>query len=178
MIRSATRFIRRFRKEEDGQVLVEFVLAIPLIFTLFLTSVEMGIYALRQSFLDRGLDMTIREIRLGTGNGFTHSQLKDRICQFSGFLPDCDTALRLEIRVVNPRNFQGFGQSADCIDAAQVPTPPPQPASGFEHDLMLMRVCYKFNPVFPTTGLGYAYDKDGAGQVKMVSMSGFVQEPN
>jgi len=178
MIRKATKFLRRFRKEEDGQVMVEFALAIPLIFTMFLTSVEMGIYALRQSFLDRGLDMAIREIRLGTGSGITHSQIKSRICEYSGFLPDCDVALRLEMNPVDPRAFQGFGAAADCVDTSQAVTLPRNFGNGFEHQLMLMRACYKFDPIFPTTGLGYAFDKDGSGQATMVSLSGFVQEPS
>ena len=178
MIRQATRFLRRFRKEEDGQMMIEFALAIPLIFTMFLTSVEMGVYAMRQSWLDRGLDMAIRDVRLSTGANFTHKDIKDKICNYSGFLPDCDVALKLEMNPINPRTFTGFGGPADCADVSMPVTPSRSFVHGSEHQLMMLRACYMFEPVFPTTGLGYEFTKDGTGRVKMVSLSGFVQEPS
>lgn len=177
MIRKAKTFLRRFRREEDGQMMVEFALAVPLIFTLFMTSVEMGIYSVRQNFLDRGLDMAIRNVRLNTGANYTHNDIKDMICDFSGFLEDCDSALKLEMNPINPRAFSGFTGSADCADVSRPVTPSRSFVHGGEHQLMMIRACYMFNPIFPTTGLGYAFTKDGTGRVKMVSMSGFVQEP-
>ena len=156
MIRKARNFLRRFRRDENGQMMVEFALAVPLIFTLFMTSVEMGIYALRQSFLDRGLDMAIRNVRLNTGANYSHTDIKNMICDYSGFLPDCDSALKLEMNPLNPRAFAGFNGSADCADVSQPVTPSRSFVHGSEHQLMLLRACYMFEPVFPTTGLGYA----------------------
>ncbi len=177
MIRSVTRFLRRFRREEDGQMVIEFALAVPLIFTLFMTSVEMGIYSLRQNFLDRGLDMAVRNVRLTTGANFTHDDIKQMVCDFSGFLPDCDIALKLEMNPINPRAFSGFAGSADCNDVSLPVTPSRSFVAGGEHQLMLLRACYTFRPVFPSTGLGFALTKDGSGRARMVSLSGFVQEP-
>lgn len=177
MIRNAMKFLRRFGRKEDGQMLVEFALAIPLLFTLFMTSVEMGIYSLRQSFLDRGLDMAVRNVRLNTGANYTHDDIKQMVCDFSGFLPDCDVALKLEMNPINPRAFNGFAGSADCADVSKPVTPSRSFVHGGQHQLMLLRACYMFEPVFPTTGLGYAFTKDGTGRSKMVSLSGFVQEP-
>lgn len=42
---------------------------------------------------------------------------------------------------------------------------------------MLIRACLKFDPVFPSTGLGFQFAKDGSGQVIMSAKSAFVQEP-
>lgn len=178
MIRKATQFLRRFRREENGHITVEFALAVPLIFTLFMTSVEMGIYSLRQSFLDRGLDMAVRNVRLNTGTAYTHNDIKQMVCDFSGFLPDCDSALKIEMNPINPRSFSGFGGAADCADVSLPVTPSRTFVHGSEHQLMMLRACYMFKPVFPTSGLGYSFTKDGSGRVKMVSMSGFVQEPS
>ena len=178
MIRHATRFLRRFGKDDNWNMMVEFALALPLLFTIFLTSVEMGIYALRQNFLDRGLDMAIRDVRLNTGANYTHKQVKDLICGYSGFLKDCDFALKLEMTPINARSFSGFAGSAECADVSQPVTPSTTFVHGSEHQLMLMRACYMFEPVFPTTGLGYSFTKDGSGRVKMVSLSAFVQEPS
>ena len=48
---------------------------------------------------------------------------------------------------------------------------------GLDNEMMLVRACYMFKPVFPSTGLGYAFTKDGSGRSKMVSLAAFVQEP-
>lgn len=178
MTHKLIKFLRRFKREEDGHMVVEFALAVPLVFTMFLTSVELGIYSMRQMFLDRGLDMTVREIRLGTGTQFTHNQLKQKICTYSGFLTDCDTTLRLSLRPVDIRTFNGVGGPSDCVDTSQVIEPPSVFSLGQGNEMMLVRACYMFKPVFPTTGLGYAFTKDGSGRSKMVSLSAFVQEPS
>ena len=179
MIGGLTKFVRGFARKEDGQMIIEFALAIPLVFTLFLTSVEMGIYSVRQMFLDRGMDVAVRQIRLGTGQNLTHNQVKQTICNNAGFLPDCTTTLRLEMTPVDPRNIgNGFNQAADCIDVSQPVTPLRTFVHGNNHELMLMRACYAFKPVFPSSGLGYAFEKDGSGRAKMFSVSAFVQEPN
>lgn len=178
MTRHITRFLRRFRRDENGQMMVEFALAVPLIFTLFMTSVEMGIYSVRQMFLDRGLDLAVRNIRLNTGANYSHTDVKTMVCDFSGFLDDCGSTLRLELLPVNPRVFTGFAGSADCVDTSQPITPLRQFVHGGEHQLMLVRACYMFKPVFASSGLGYHLTKDGSGRAKMVSLSTFVQEPN
>ena len=170
--------IKRFARNEDGQMLVEFVLLVPLVFTIFLTSVEMGIYSMRQMFLDRGLDITVRTIRLATGDVPQHAQLKTMICDNAGFLPDCETTLRLEMQPVDARNFAGLPTNADCVDVSEPVVPLRSFVPGGDHQLMLLRACVKFDPVFPTTGLGHAFVKDGSGRAKMTSMAAFVQEPN
>ncbi len=178
MIERVQNFLRGFARKEDGQLIVEFALGVPLIFTLFMTSVEMSVYSMRQMWLDRGLDVTIRQVRLSTGDPDTHAELKAMICDQAGFLPDCDDTLRLEMVPVDVRSFSGFGATADCIDTSQPVTPLRQFVNGAEHELMLLRACYMFKPVFASTGLGKEFAKDGSGRVKMVSYSAFVQEPS
>ncbi|UOA28210.1 TadE/TadG family type IV pilus assembly protein [Pseudosulfitobacter sp. DSM 107133] len=179
MIRKFIKSLRRFKKDDRGFMLVEFALAIPLIFTMFLTSVELGIYTTRQIFLDRGMEMTIRLVRLNTGKNYSHAELKDSICHFSGFLPDCDTRLRLEMNPIDMRDFAGFQGTADCIDTSEPVTPLRSFSHGSDHSIMLMRGCYMFDPVFRMNGLGesFAENGDGAGHAKMVSVAAFVQEP-
>lgn len=169
--------LRRFGREDQGAMLVEFAFVVPLVFTLFLTSVEMGIYSMRQMFLDRGMDMTVRNVRLNTHANYSHTDLKTMICDYSGFLEDCDTHLRLEMNPIDMRAFNGFAGPADCTDTSQPVTPLRSFTHGGEHQLMLIRACYMFKPVFPTTGLGYAFTKDGSERSKMVAVAAFVQEP-
>ncbi len=171
--------LRRFaRKDRGSMASIEFILLIPLMMTLLMTSIEMGILQYRQFFLDRGLDMTVRLVRLNTAANFTHEELKDQICAFSG-LPSCADRLKLEMTPVPIRNFVGFAEDADCTDAAQPVQPNRTFVHGAQHELMILRACYKFDPVFPGAGLGFemAQDADDGGQVKMVALTAFVQEP-
>ncbi len=177
MIRFVMKGLRKFRKDEGGFMLIEFALAIPLIFTMFMTSVELGIYTTRQMFLDRGMDMTIRLVRLNTARKYTHAQLKDNICDFAGFLPDCDAQMRLEMKEVNMRDFRGLDGAADCVDTSKPVTPLRTFTNGGDHSVMLLRACYMFDPVFRLNGLGAGFTKDGAGHAKMISVAAFVQEP-
>lgn len=179
MTRALTRLLRRFRRSEDGSALViEFCIFVPILFGTFLMSVEMGLYSMRQMYLDRGLDIAVRYVRLNTSVPMTHDQIKTMICDNAGFLQDCDSSLRLEMSPVNPRDFATFNQQPDCIDTAL----PVEPARGFnlgqQHELMMVRACVRFDPVFPTSGLGHAFEKDGSGKARMTSSSTFVQEPS
>lgn len=178
MITAFGRFLHRFRKDDTGSVtMIEFVIMVPLIFASFMMSVELGIYSVRQLFLDRGLDMTVRFVRLNTGTEMTHDQLKTMICTNAGFLDDCSTTLRLEMKPLNPRNFAAFDQVADCVDTSAAVKPIQGFELGREHELMMLRACVKFKPVFPTSGLGYAMEKDGSGKSRMIAVNAFVQEP-
>lgn len=180
MMRRFTRALGHFRREEKGQMIVEFALVIPLVFTIFLTSVEMGIYSMRQMFLDRGMDMAVRNVRLNTGANYSHAQVKTMICSFAGFIDNCNEQLQLEMRPVDLRAFQTLDWAPDCSDASQPVQPVRTFVSGAQHEMMLLRACYKFEPIFPTSGLGYEFatHADGAGMAKMLSISAFVQEPS
>ncbi len=171
--------LRHFCRNEDGQIAIEFVIMTPLIFTIFLTSIELGLYSKRQMWLDRGLDIAVREVRLNTASIPSHDALKQTICVNAGFIPDCSASLKLEMVVVNPRSFTPLDPSSDCVDRSQpiASQAAPNYQSGSEHDLMLLRACVKFDPIFPTTGLGFQFSKDNAGQAFMTAMSAFVQEP-
>lgn len=179
MRRPLQRILRRFRRDENGSaIIIEFVVFVPLLFSMFLMAVEMGVYTMRHMFLDRGLDITVRHVRLNTNTNMTHDFLKTMICDNAGFLEDCDATLRLEMTPVNPRNFSAFIQEPDCVDLSEPIEPERGYTLGKEHQVMILRACVKFEPVFPTTGLGKEFEKDGSGRVRMVSSAVFVQEPN
>lgn len=181
MITPIKTMLRRFRKDENGAaIMIEFVIFVPLIFSCFLMAVEMSIYSMRHMFLDRGLDIAVRHIRLNTNTTITHSQIKTMICDSAGFLDDCENTLRLEMAPLDPRQFAAFDQTADCIDVSQPVKDPRGFDLGREHQLMILRACHVFKPVFPSTGLGYqlAQDSNLGGNARMVSTAAFVQEPN
>lgn len=172
------KFLRRFLRKEDGSaIVIEFVIFIPILFTAFLMATELGIYSMRQMFLDRGLDVAVRYIRLNTNTPITHKRVKDLICANAGFLEDCDETLRLELVPTSMRNFATLNSSIDCVDTSA----PIQPVRGFSlgqpQQLMMLRACVKFKPVFATSGVGRKMSKDGSGRARMTSIAAFVQEP-
>lgn len=177
MIRPIKRHLRRFLRREDGQIAVEFVLGVPLLFTLFMTSVDLGLHGMNRMWLERGVDMTVRMVRLNTGANYTHDDLKDMICDYSGDLADCQQTLRLEMKTIDPRAFTGFSEFADCVDVSQPVTPLREFVHGGSHQLMLMRACYGYKPAFPTAGFGGAMEKDGSGRLQITAQTVFVQEP-
>lgn len=171
--------LSRFRSEESGGTYtLEFAIMFPLVLATFAFGVELTTHANRQFQLDHGLEVTTRAVRLNTGTPISHDQLKSAICEFSGGLTDCTENLRLEMTSVNPRNFAGLPSTPDCTEV-------PLPAAavrgwslGQQHDLMLLRACYKYKPVFVGGfGLGALLGSDAGGRGTMVSMSAFVQEP-
>ncbi len=97
MIQPVHSLLRRFRRDEDGSaMLMEFAIFVPLLFGAFLMAVEMGVYSMRQMYLDRGLDVAVRYIRLNTHQTFTHNDIKEMICNNTGWLENCDDTLRLD----------------------------------------------------------------------------------
>ncbi|MCF3593326.1 pilus assembly protein [Rhodobacteraceae bacterium LMO-12] len=171
--------LRQWWKGESGSATVEFAIMFPFYITLLLSSVELGMVHFRHSMLERGLDMAVRDIRLGTGTNPSHDDIKDAICEYAGVLPQCDANLRLEMILVDPRDYVAPPASADCIDHSEESNPMRSFEHGGSNELMMLRACYVFSPIFPTAGLGYqmAENSDGAGNVAMTAASAFVQEP-
>ncbi len=180
MMRSIRKHLNRFRRDEDGSSLViEFMLFVPILFGAFMMAVEMGVYSMRQMQLDRGLDIAVRQVRLNTNTAFEHDDIKDMICANTGWLENCSQFLKLEMEPINPRAFAGFDQTPDCIDSADEDAQAPRGFTlGIQNEMMMLRACIRFEPVFPTTGLGRGFQKDGNGMARMTSTAAFVQEPS
>lgn len=172
-----SRCIGKWARDESGTVIVDFAVMFPIFLMFMLSSVEMGMMTFRQTMLERGLDMAVRNLRLGFIEDPTHAKVKTEICRLSGFLPDCTNSLRLEMQPVDPRNYTNLPLSADCIDKSEDIAPVRSFVHGGANQLMVMRACVKIAPVFPTVGLGNQVAKDGNGDVALFSTSAFVNEP-
>ena len=174
--------LRRFLRDEGGNASIEFVLVFPAYLALMLMSIELGFVTLRYTLLERGLDIAVREVRLGTGTAPQHNEIKQIICENALMIRDCDNTLRLEMRSADMRSFNSLDRTADCTDAAEPTKPVRQFRAGpqgrlEENRLMLLRACLRFDPLFPDDALGSALTKDASGQSSIVSMTAFVQEP-
>lgn len=176
-----TRFkhtLRRLIHDEGGSASVEFVLVFPVYLSFMLMSIELGFVTMRHTLLERGLDMAVREVRLGTGTAPQHDEIKDLVCDNAIMVLNCKDKLRLEMRPANIFALQTLDTTADCTDKAEPAKPVRSFTPGVANQLMLMRACYKYEPFFPKEFLGSALEKDGSGEAAIISMTAFVQEPN
>ncbi|TNF59631.1 MAG: pilus assembly protein [Rhodobacteraceae bacterium] len=177
MIRKVSRHLRRFSRREDGSATVEFSILFLPMFTFLLSAVEIGMIHIHHSMLERAVDMTVRDIRLGTGTAPQHDQIRQTICDRAGFIDDCSGSVRIEMVLMDPFNWTNPPTDADCIDQSQTIAPVRSFTNGASNQLMFMRVCATFDPVFPTIGMGKNLIKDGAGKYALISTAAFVQEP-
>jgi len=177
MIRGLSKTLRHFKRDEHGTASLEFVLVAPVFIALMIFSIELGFITLRNTMLERGLDIAVRELRLGTGSAPQHDAIKQIVCDNTVVINDCMGNLRLEMRSTDIRAFSALDATADCSDEAEPAKPLRNFMPGDENELMLLRACLKYNPLFPEEVLGSALRKDDSGQVEMIAMTAFVQEP-
>lgn len=170
--------IARMRGEESGAASVEFVLVFPVFFMFMVFSVELGMITLRHALLERGLDLTVRGIRLTTGEDWQHDDIKAGLCQVSLLGPACMNDLKIEMKKTDIRNFSGLDPAADCTDRSETAAPVYKFTNGDSNELMLIRACLKYDPLFPDAVFGKVINKDTSGQGMIVSVSAFVQEPD
>lgn len=175
---SIFRRARAWARDESGSAVVDFAIMFPIFLMFMLSSVEMGMMTFRQTMLERGLDMAVRDLRLGTGGTPTHDSIKDAICDYSGFLPDCSNSLRLEMRPVNLRAYAALPDAITCVDKSEDVQPVHQFVNGGANGLMVLRACIKITPVFPNIGFGSQMEVDGNGDMALYSVSAFVNEPS
>lgn len=169
--------LRHFRQQQDGTATVEFAIIVPTFMMLFMSTVELGVINLRQTQLDSALDIAVRNIRLSTGAVPQHNAIRDQICTISGFIDDCESSLRLEMVQLDPFNWTAPDPNPDCINQINNVQPVRTFTEGQGNELMLVRACMKFKPMFSSWGLGDSLDKDGDGRVSLFASSAFVQEP-
>lgn len=171
----------RFRRNERGNVTVEFALVFPVFIMILTSSIEMGLITVRQTMLERGLDMAMREVRVGTGVNYTHNQVVDMICDGAAVFDNCQQNLRLELIQNDPRDYTKLPATVDCVQHAAGSGEPLNPVREFENglanQLMIVRACMLYDPVFPTSQLALQRTKDANGMSALVAVSAFTQEP-
>ncbi len=171
--------LRRFLQEDSGATYtIEFVLWVPLFLILIIATIEMGAMSMRHTQLERSLDSTVRMVRLGTGDNFSHDTLKTNICSGAPLLAACEATLQLEMVPLDLRNWSNPPNSADCVDTAAPVNPLRMFQNGQNNELMYLRACYKYRPIAPTGALAGTLYTDDEGYTQIVSFAAFVQEPS
>lgn len=177
MIGRLTSRLSRLRRDERGSATVEFAILAPFFIMFIAFAIELGMLSLRAAMLERGLDIAVREVRLGTGTAPDHDEIKQIICDNASVIADCDTSLRLEMIPTDLRSFATLDTTPDCTDASEPSKPVRNFIPGGQNQLMLLRACLKYSPMFPDQMLGDTLVKDSSGDVALTTVSAFVQEP-
>lgn len=164
-------------RNEDGNATIEFVILFPAFMTLFLIVFETGMMLTRGVMLDRGLDIAMRELRLGTLDPMTHDGLKTRICEESVIIPDCSNSVHVALQPVSKSTWSPLTKSTECVDREKDIKPDIEFESGTSNELMLVRVCSVFDPFFPSTGLAAQMKLESSGDYALITTSAFVNEP-
>lgn len=170
-------FLREFGRDEDGSGTVEVVIFTTLLMGTLVSVVEIGVINLKQALLERAVALEVREIRLSTGDVPDYEEIRADVCDEMAMSRNCEANMMLEMAVAEPASFVGLPSVADCINAEEEPRPSRQFEPGLDNELMLMRACLKYKPLFPTTRLVSHLSMDEKGYAQLVVRAMFVQEP-
>ncbi len=170
-------FLKRFQKDNAGHASIEFAIMFPVFFFILLSSIELGVMTVRSALLERALDVVVREVRLTTGTAPSHQALKEMLCEETNVVPDCLNNLALEMYLIDPRAWTDISASATCTNRAEEVDPVTSFSNGMDNELMILRACAKFDPMFSEIGLSSYLERDSSGDSAIVAMSAFVQEP-
>ena len=177
MTRLIKRLTHAFRRE-DGTAAMEFVIAVPLLITIFMASFESGLLMIRSIMLEQSVDMTMRELRLGHYTLPDAPLLKNEICKRTVIFKDCKANITIEMTRISTTGWALPSTSVACIDRSEDIQPVTSLQIGQQNDIMLVRVCVVQDAMFPTTGIGLGLPKDGEGGYGVIATSAFVTEPS
>lgn len=164
-------------RSEEGTATIPFVIFVPFFLTLVIASLEMGLLMVRSVMLEQGLDRAVRDLRLGTWSG-SYPEFKARVCNNAAIIPSCMATLHLELRPVSKVTWEPLSSGATCVNRASDPNPAVNFDPGASNEMMLIRACVKFKPMFKLTGVIFQADLlDSAGDYALVSATAFVNEP-
>lgn len=178
-------WLQRFLADETGTATIEFCFVIPITLTIFMASFEASLYMARHAELERSVDIVVRDIRLGHYDSLTFKQLKTQICSggiLSTSVTACVDAMSIWMQPINTNNFSMVAPPHYCVDKSQpidtlIPTGT-EFAYGSDNDVMLMRICLKEEPMFPSSVIGAGMiSGEPDGSYALVTTTIFVNEP-
>lgn len=177
MMQFIKRLSRGFRRE-DGTATVEFVMAVPVLMTIFMASFESGLLMTRSVMLEQSVDITMRELRLGHYNLPDAALIKKEICDRTSILRDCEASTIVELTRINTTNWVLPTGQASCVNRDEEIQIADTFVAQQQNDMMLVRVCVRQDLIFPTSSLGLKLATDSEGGYSLVAISAFVVEPN
>ena len=170
----------RLKEDESGTSTVEFVIIFPLFMTIFFASFETGFMMVRNVMLERGVDFAVRELRLGTPTPPTFDEFKETVCDRAVIIPDCMNVVQVQLEPVDMDTWGPLDERPRCIDVESTiePIDATNYVAGRNNQLMLVRVCALFEPLFPSTGFGAMIRYNDQGDFALVATTAYVNEPS
>lgn len=189
MIKMTGRFLRFFRRSEDGGPTVEFVLVFIPFMLLTFSGFELGLLLIRHVMLERGVSLAAESVSLSTSEvnldptlAITPDRLKTMVCTGAGIIQNCTEKVRIEMIPVDlftpsSVNSTTISPTAPCLDLDE-PFNIPDHTNGQPNELMFMRACGLFTPMLPEFGLGFFLSRmRGDGFYPLTATTAFVMEP-
>ena len=148
----------------------------------------------RTVMLERAVDISVRDIRLGNGRVPEFAAVKENICENAIIFPKCDETIHvyMEEVAIAPGAIAAVTGPARCVNRF---SEDPQYNEddynvGTTNTMMVVQVCAVVSPFFPTTGIGLGLqnadlgvrDENGdpaanGGMMAIVATTAFVNEP-
>lgn len=181
LLRRLRRSLHRLWRHEDGTVAIEFVLAIPVVFTIFAVSMESSLFMIRQAMMERGLDLAMRDFRLGRMATMDHDDIREQVCARMAMAPNCTTRMRVWIEPVDTDFWAVDTTMSFCGDRNGLLEGPTTGSvmHGSRNELMFVRVCTIEQPIFPGAGIGLRLRADSlTGGYQVAAQTVVVNEPS
>jgi len=168
--------LRRFRRDENASATIEFVILVPMVMWIVFSVIESGWLSTQQAMLNRGLNLAVRDLRLGRRANPTTVDIKQDVCNYAGIIRNCASLITIELAQVNDPIG---GLNATCVDRTTTiePVVTFNPGSHLDQDIMVVRACVLIDPLIPGAGFGAALPKDPTGAFHLIAFAAFVNEP-
>jgi Flp pilus assembly protein TadG len=169
--------LRRAFRDRAGGVAIEYAILAPMFVAVLLSTFEVGWLVAKSNLLDRALDKTIRQIRIGSASApTTQAAMKTMICNNLYVVTNCSNALTIEMtRITGPTDYPS--NKATCIDRGATVAPVVSFTSGARADIMYVRACLVTSAMTPYVGIALNFAKDSLGGYSIVSTSAYMNEP-
>ena len=191
MLRRISRAVRGLRKDNRGSSSVEFAIAFPFLCFFLFGFGEVGTLATRVVMLERGLDIAMRDVRLGNiprnaPADFQRDLIKFNICENAFLLVDCREDLNIEMKAV-PLGASIPNDRIACVDRSEGAIALPADINlgtigSANTEIMLVRACLVVDPIFSIGGwLAGTPLRDAEGNVTdfaLFAQTAFLNEPD
>lgn len=146
------RRLYRFVRDRRAAASVEFVFAFPVLFVMFVVILELCFLMARNTLLQQALEVTMRQVRLGTIVNPSVTELERQLCERMITVSDCQSSMVLEFTRVNTTTFAMPGPQAPCARRSEETLAARAGETydtGAENELMVVRACLVVDTITP-----------------------------
>lgn len=149
------RWLRSLRRDTSGVTTVELMVALPLMLSIVSFTMDLGLLMVRNVVLERAVDISIRDIRLGNAPADDYDGLRQKICENAIIIPECSTRLKMQLNAMSPYVWEDPGKVPDCESLKSVTVTAPRVFdAAARNQLVFFRACAVLDPVMPGWGMG------------------------